>query len=307
MIVRPKTTWFRMLFAWHGSVLNRILAPLFINFLLGLLAVWGATHAAHFFPHLNPVPFSLIGVALAIFVSFRNNACYARYWEARMLWGGMKNQARDLARFVATIPGLPKDDPQVTRALNLTAAFVYALKHQLRDTDPRASLARLVDAGLVEEIMQRECRPQYVLECLQQQLVAWHRQGCYGDILLESGLRKLDALNAVLGGCERIRGTPLPYAYDVLLHRTTYFYCALLPFGLVGSIGMATPVISVFIAYAFLAWHAIASELEDPFGEEPNDLALAALAVDTERALRQTVDAQDMPARVQPDGYFRLR
>ncbi|ALM83076.1 hypothetical protein ASB57_09030 [Bordetella sp. N] len=296
-----------MLFVWHGSVLNRILAPLFINFLLGLLAVWASTHAARFFPHLNPVPFSLIGVALAIFVSFRNNACYGRYWEARMLWGGMKIQARDFARFVTTLTGLPKDDPQVTRAMNLMAAFVYTLKHQLRDSDPRESLAGRLDGALVEEILRRDCRPQYVLECLQAQLVAWHRQGRYGEILLESALRKLDALSVVLGSCERIRGTPLPYAYDVLLHRTTYFYCALLPFGLVGSIGMATPVISVFIAYAFLAWHAIASELEDPFGEEPNDLALAAMAVDAERALLQTVDAPNIPARVLPDEHFRLR
>ncbi|OZI34945.1 hypothetical protein CAL29_15965 [Bordetella genomosp. 10] len=307
MIVRPKTTWFRMLFVWHGSVLHRVLAPLLVNFLLGLLAVWGSTHASHFFPHLNPVPFSLIGVALAIFVSFRNNACYARYWEARTLWGSMKNQARDLARFAITVTDLPKDDPQVARALNLVAAFVYALKHQLRDSDPRDSLARLLDGELVEDILRRDCRPQYILECLQQQLVAWCRQGRYGDILLESGLRKLDTLNAVLGGCERIRGTPLPYAYDVLLHRTTYFYCALLPFGLIGSIGLATPLISVFIAYAFLAWHAIASELEDPFGDEPNDLALASLSVDTERALRQAVDARDMPPRLLPDLDFRLR
>ncbi len=305
MIVRPKANWFRMLFVWHGSVLNRILAPLFINFLLGLLAVWGSTHASRFFPHLNPVPFSLIGVALAIFVSFRNNACYGRYWEARMLWGSVKIQARDFARFFVTVLDMRKDDPQVVHAVNLMVAYVYTLKHQLRDTDPRASLARLVDAGLVEDILRRDCRPQYVLELLQHQLVAWHRQGRYGDILLESALRKLDALSVVLGSCERIRGTPLPYAYDVLLHRTTYFYCALLPFGLVGSIGLATPLISVFIAYTFLAWHAIASELEDPFGEEPNDLALGSMAVDAERALRQSIDAE-MPPRVMPDKYFRL-
>ncbi|MFC4278229.1 bestrophin family protein [Achromobacter aloeverae] len=307
MIVRPKTTWFLMLFAWHGSVLHRVLAPLLVNFLLGVLAVWGSSHASHFFPHLNPVPFSLIGVALAIFVSFRNNACYSRYWEARTLWGGMKNQARDFARFVITVPDLHKDDPQVARVLNLMVAFIYALKHQLRDTDPRPSLVRLLDENEVDQILRRDCRPQYVLECLQRQLVAWHRQGRYGDIMLESGLRKLDALNAVLGGCERIRGTPLPYAYDVLLHRTTYFYCALLPFGLIGSIGLATPVISVFIAYAFLAWHAIASELEDPFGEEPNDLALTSMSIDAERAVRQAVDAKDMPPRLMPDLNFRLR
>jgi len=306
MIVRSKTTWIRLLFSRHGSMFRYIAAPLSLNLLLALLAVYGEHVDPICFMHVSPIPFSLIGVALAIFVAFRNNVCYARFWEARTLWGTMKNTARDLARFFITAPDLPKDDPQVKRAINLLAVFPYTLKHQLRGTDPRPSLTRLLDQELALDILRRECRAQYVLELLQQQLLQWHREGRYGDVLLTAGLQRLDVLSGVLGGCERIRGTPVPYPYDVLLHRTTHVYCAVLPFGLVGSLSWATPFISVFIAYAYLTWHAIASELEEPFGEEPNDLALAAMAVDTERALRQAVDAVILPPRLLPDREFRL-
>ncbi|OZI34944.1 hypothetical protein CAL29_15960 [Bordetella genomosp. 10] len=306
MIVRSKTAWIRLLFSRHGSMLKYIATPLALNLLLALAAVYGEYKDPGFFKELSPIPFSLLGVALAIFVAFRNNVCYARFWEARILWGNMKNTARDLARFFITAPGLSMDDPQVVRAIDLLAAFPYALKHQLRGTDPRANITRLLDRSLAADVLRRECRAQYVLELLQRRLVDWHREGRYGEVLLAAGLQKLGVLSGVLGGCERIRGTPVPYAYDVLLHRTTHVYCAVLPFGLAGSLGWATPFIASFITYAYLAWHAIATELEEPFGVEPNDLALAAMSVDTERALRQAIDAADMPPRLAPDRRFRL-
>ncbi|ALM83075.1 hypothetical protein ASB57_09025 [Bordetella sp. N] len=287
-------------------MLEYIAAPLMLNLLLALAAVYIDYQHPRLFNELSPIPFSLIGVALAIFVSFRNNACYARFWEARTLWGTLKNTERDLARFVTTATNLPKDDFQVERAINLLAAFPYALKHQLRGTDPRSNLTRLLEGGLAMDILRRDCRPQYILELLQSQLVQWQRERRYGDVMLAYGLQRLDALSGVLGGCERIRGTLVPYAYDVLLNRTTHVYCALLPFGLVNSLCWATPLVSVFIAYAYLAWHAIATELEEPFGEEPNDLALTAMSVDTERALRQAVDAVELPPRLAPDRRFHL-
>jgi len=306
MIVRSKTPWIRLLFSRQGSMFKYIAAPLALNLLLALVAVYEERSDPGYFNELSPVPFSLIGVALAIFVAFRNNVCYARFWEARKMWGTMKNTTRDLARFVLTAPQLPKDDARVKRAVNLLAVFPYTLKHQLRGTDPRPSLTRLLEKDLALEVLRRDCRAQYVLELLQQQMMEWHREGQYGEVLLGTGLQGLEILSGVLGGCERIRSTPVPYPYDVLLHRTTHVYCAVLPFGLVGSLSWATPLISVFIAYAYLAWHAIATELEEPFGEEANDLALAAMSVDTERALRQAVDAFNLPPRVMPDRRFRL-
>ncbi len=106
MIVRPKTHWFRMLFAWENSVQNTILAPLGIIVALSLAAVWGYRRSDAFFALPESVPFSLIGVALAIFASFRNNACHERYWEGRKQWGVLTATTRDLVRYVATVPRL---------------------------------------------------------------------------------------------------------------------------------------------------------------------------------------------------------
>ena len=307
MIVRPKLNWFRMLFVWRGSVLHAVLLPLTVILLLSMAVVWGHQRGITLGLHLNPAPFSLIGVALAIFVSFRNNASYDRYWEARKLWGELLIRARDLARQAVTLPGLPPSHPEVQAVIDLLRVFPYTLKHQLRHTDSAADLQQRLPPELVADILTREYQSVHVLRLLSLRLVAWHREGRLSDILFDSCQRHVDGLSAALGGCERIGTTAIPYAYNVLLHRTVYFYSALLPFGLVDSIGVATPVISVFIAYTFMALDALASELENPFGEEANDLPLAALSLTIERSVMETADAPSLPPPAVPDAFYRLR
>jgi predicted membrane chloride channel (bestrophin family) len=96
---------------------------------------------------------------------------------------------------------------------------------------------------------------------------------------------QIHQLSDSVGGCERINNTPIPYPYGVLLHRTVYFYCFLLPFGLVDAIGPATPLISVFVAYTLFALEAIAQQVAEPFGGTPNGLALDAMTRTIERSL----------------------
>ena len=84
-------------------------------------------------------------------------------------------------------------------------------------------------------------------------------------------------MSAVQAGCERIAGTPLPFAYTLLLQRTAYVVCLLLPFGLASTTGLATPLFTALIAYTFFGLDALSEELEDPFGTEANDLALDGL------------------------------
>jgi putative membrane protein len=332
MIVRPKTNWFRMLFAWENSVQNTILAPLAIIVALSLLAVWGYWRSDAFFLCLSPVPFSLIGVALAIFASFRNNACYERYWEGRKQWGVLTTTTRDLVRFAITVtrqddaypcagdghgpldrassdaalPSPTDVHPDARHIASLLIAFVHVLKHQLRGSDPAAALRARLSEPLAAETMHSAYRPHHLLMRVQRTMAAWHRDGRVGDILLATGMAHVDKLNQAAGACERIRTTPVPYPYEVLLHRTTYFYCVLLPFGLVESIGWATPIVAVFIAYAFLALHTIAGELEDPFGQDANDLPLDALCVHIERALREAMGDTNLPPAPVPDARYRL-
>jgi putative membrane protein len=105
----------------------------------------------------------------------------------------------------------------------------------------------------------------------------------------------LNQLSNIVGGCERIASTPIPFPYSVLLHRTVYIYCCLLPFGLVDSIGWMTPLIVAFIGYTFIALDAIVNEIEEPFGEAPNDLALNTICQTIETSLLEML-GQEAPA-----------
>ena len=99
----------------------------------------------------------------------------------------------------------------------------------------------------------------------------------------------LGRLTEALGGCERIASTPIPFTYSVIIHRTIYSYCLLLPFGLVDAIGPMTPVIVAFIAYTFFALEALGSEIEEPFGTAANDLALDQLCWTIETAVLESL------------------
>ena len=95
----------------------------------------------------------------------------------------------------------------------------------------------------------------------------------------------LNGLSEVLGACERLTSTPLPYPYPVMIHRTLYFYCFLLPFGLVSTLGYMTPLFSVLVAYTFIVFEALAEQIEEPFGTAPNDLPLEHICSHIERSL----------------------
>ncbi|MEE7566768.1 bestrophin, partial [Xanthomonas sp. Kuri4-3] len=114
---------------------------------------------------------------------------------------------------------------------------------------------------------------------------------------------RLQAMAGVQAGCERIVGTPLPFAYTLLLHRCAWLFCVLLPFGLASTLGWATPVVSVVLAYAFFGLDQLGEEMEDPFGLEPNDLPLDALVRTIEIDLRAALDEHPLPEPLLPRDY----
>lgn len=312
MVVRPHLHWFRMLFAWRGSVLPQLLPRLFLVFCISMVAV--AVHA-HWVPitvNLSTTPFSLVGIALAVFLGFRNNASYDRYWEARKLWGQLLNDSRSLARQARTLPrasgaanGVADADGQALgEFMQVLGALPHALRHQLRRTDARADLAARLPAPLFERVMAARYRPMAIVLWLGEWVQQRTQAGALDAYAALAFDRNLNALSDVIGGCERIASTPLPFAYSVMIQRTVYFFCAALPFGLVESIGNFTPVFSVFVAYTFMAHEAIASQLEDPFGQEDNDLALNALSVMIEDAVRDTMGEPSLPVQVKPRRGF---
>lgn len=279
MIIRKKEHWFKMLFVWHGSVLPALLPRLFLLFILSLGIVYLRGIIFSFKIPLNPAPLTLFGFVLALFLGFRNNASYDRFWEGRKLWGALLNTARSLTRQALTLKNNKETSLSVPDFINLLGAFIFALKHQLRGTDAYEDLKHRLSKDQLETVVQSKYKPAVIMRLLaewvqkakEEERIDSIQQACFDE--------NFDKLSDILGGCERIVSTPIPYSYRVLLHRTVYIYCFLLPFGLVDSLGWFTPLIVVFVAYTFVAFEAIADEIEEPFGTEANDLALNSMSV----------------------------
>ena len=179
------------------------------------------------------------------------------------------------------------------------AAFAYALKHQLRATDPRADLVCRLDALALERAGAARFTSSVILLGLAQRLAAEQKAGAFSEWQLQSMDRNLNLLTEAGGACERIANTPIPYTYRVLMNRTVMIYCLLLPVGLSTTIGWLTPLVATFVAYTFLALDVIGEQIEEPFGTEPNDLALAAMCHGIEVSICEMVD--EVPLSTPPE------
>ena len=303
MIVRPHLHWFRLLFIWRGSVLPYIASRLGLVLAVSVLAVlcrdwWLSEHAAS---ALSIPPFTLMGVALAIFLGFRNSVSYERYWEARKQWGALLIAARSLTRQVAS--GAPSDHALQHDVVRRLAAFVFALKHQLRRTDPQADLACRLDADELARMSTATPAAPLILLGLARRLATAQTAGAFGELQLHAIDRNLNLLTEAGGACERIANTPIPYTYRVLMNRTVMVYCLLLPIGLSPSIGWLTPLVATFIAYTFLALDVIGEQIEEPFGSEPNDLALAAMSHGIEASICAMIGASPLSQPPEANDY----
>jgi len=282
-----------MLFVWRGSVLQTILAQLLWTTAFAVLVTLSHGRLFQWKVPLNFVPFSLIGLTLAIFLGFRNGTSYSRFWEARTLWGSLLNETRTLVRQVLTLADAPAEANVPTMRL---IAFVHALRHQLRGTDAAADLARLLPPGDCARLQAARFKPAMLLLMVGEWMRGQRQEGRLDPMLAQSMEVPLGRLTEALGGCERIANTPIPFTYSVIIHRTIYLYCVLLPFGLVDAIGPMTPVVVAFIAYTFFALEALGAEIEEPFGTDANDLALDAMSRTIESTLREMLgEPQPVP------------
>ncbi|WP_218659261.1 bestrophin family protein [Citrobacter portucalensis] len=303
MIVRPQQHWLRLIFVWHGSVLSKIFSRLLLNFLLSIAVIimlpWYTMLGIKF----TLAPFSILGVAIAIFLGFRNNACYSRYVEARHLWGQLMIASRSLLREVKTT--LP-DDAELGQFVRLQIAFAHCLRMTLRRNPQAEPLTKYLSEKDLQTIFAAQSPANRILLLMGGWLAVRRRDGQLSDILFHSLNNRLNDMSAVLAGCERIANTPVPFAYTLILHRTVYLFCIMLPFALVVDLHYMTPFISVLISYTFISLDALAEELEDPFGTENNDLPLDAICNAIEIDLLQMNDETNVPAKHMPDKHYQL-
>jgi ion channel-forming bestrophin family protein len=231
---------------------------------------------------------TLVGGALALLLVFRTNSSYDRFWEGRKLWGGIVNETRNLVR---TASAFLSEDPETLREIVLwTMAFPWTAMARLRgkllqETFPPA-FAEELPSDVVQRVATAKHVPLAVAMRITELLERARSRGQIDSYRL--GLIDLNTqqLMDYLGGCERIRSTPLPYAYTVHLRRALIFYCFTLPFALEPRFGWSTIPAVLLTCYIFFGIEEIGVEIEDPFGEDENDLPLERICQSIEQPLR---------------------
>lgn len=292
MMVSNRGSVFRLLF-WQWK-----LATLFV--VAGLSAT-----AAHELLELRwlalpPLPLGVAGGALGIFVSFRTNSAYARWWEGRQLWGKLVNASRMFSsQAVAYLERA--DAPGVASALarelvTRHVGYVHWLRCALRDQRPHEDpdVVRLLGA----ELEGLGAEPNVGHALLHRQLVALARAERRGELdamRLTSMDQTIASLLDVQGGCERIKRTPMPRGYSFIAERLVMGYAFVFPLGVVRDLGWGTPLLSTFVCLAFALIGEAGRVLEDPFTLFWNGLPLSALSTTIESNARARLGDAELP------------
>ncbi|MDO1446796.1 bestrophin family ion channel [Rhodocytophaga aerolata] len=220
--------------------------------------------------------FSLLGIVLSILLVFRTNTAYDRWWEGRKLWGGLVNNSRNMALMVHSLL-----EGQATEDRNFYAKhianFAIAMKEHLRKG---VKLEELHHLDPVEQkiYQSRQHIPNHIISQLYERTQQLQKNGTisgYDAIPLKTHLQ---AFTDILGACERIKKTPIPFSYSIYIKTFIMLYTVILPFGLLEEFGYYTILLVMFIFYAFIGVELMAEEIEDPFGLDCNDLPTGNIA-----------------------------
>lgn len=268
------------------------------------------------------LPFSIAGIlgsALAIFIAFRNQSSYARWWEARTIWGGINNNSRIFARQIianvnnaVVIGKVSNQDADIYKKemIYRQIAFAHSLRLHLRKQNSLNEIQHLLSENEFEEIKLKHNRPNILLytqglrikEAMQKEML-----GAFDNISMEPNLATFSNWQ---GACERIKNTPLPMNYQYFTKLFLYAFICVLPICLIGDFTkmnmefMVIPV-SFMICFVFAVMNRVGEINENPFENQISDIPMTALCNTIERDLKEMLN-DTLPDKLEPQNGYLL-
>jgi putative membrane protein len=269
----PKV-WFSLVFHAYSRAVMRTLTPalIFIAFytagvcyiLLDVLRF----HESDF--HTTISMHSLLGIVLGLFLVFRTNSSYDRWWEGRKLWGSLVNNTRNVSHKLNAF--LEKSDTENRRWFALMIPnLVFSIKEHLRG-GVKLSELEATDEEFLENLRNAKHVPNRLSSMLYTRVNDLYKSKAISGDQLFLLDKELKEFSDILGACERIRNTPIPYSYSMYIKQFIFIYVITLPMAFVTTSGYLTVPVVVLITFVLLSVELIAEEIEDPFGRDINDL-----------------------------------
>lgn len=275
-----KLNWFQVAFKLEMSVIPAIFPWVMFCAIYGFLV-------SLFYNFGFSIPFAersgvltnailTFNIGFTLLLVFRTNTANERFWEGRQQWGALVNTVRNLAQgiFIVVQEQSPNDRAKKEATLRLLVAFAIAMKLHLRAEPLDDQLASLMSEIQYFKLKDTQHPPLQIAFWIRDYLQHQHERNCLNIYQLTSLHNLVDNFVDILGGCERILKTPLPLIYSMKLRQLLLIFCLILPFEIVSNLTWWTGLVTAFVSFTLLSIEEIGSEIEDPFGHDPNDLPL---------------------------------
>ena len=266
----PKT-WFALIF---HSYSRQVVLTLFPALLFMGLYTTGITYFLLDYMGLSflstTVVHSLLGIVLGLFLVFRVNSAYDRWWEGRKLWGLLLNNSINLASKLSAY--LPEDDKMNRNYFaQIIPNFAVSMKEHLRKGVDFEDLD-IAEEGFLAKLKGKEHIPNTISLMIYKRINQLYMdKKLTGDqfFVLDKEVKEF---SDILGGCERIRNTPIPYSYSMFIKKFIFTFTITLPFAFMTEFHYWTVPIVLMVFFILVSVELIAEEIEDPFGKDVNDL-----------------------------------
>jgi len=283
--------------------------------------------------HLPWQPLSLIGIAVAFYLGFKNNSSYERLWEARKIWGGIVNTSRsftvasrDFITNQFATEKISQADLQAIqkRLVYRHIAWIKALTYQLRVVQPWEhanrfdqayrefvgttvseksfeALKNYLSAEDYAYVMRKGNRASHLLSLQSSDLKNLRQTELIEDFRHMELQAFITECYNLQGQSERIKNFPFPRQYASVNYYFTIIFILLLPFGMVDIFSTITPTymiwltipFSVISSWVFWCMEMIGDYSENPFEGLYNDVPINAIATSIEIDIRQMLDEND--------------
>ena len=287
MISYNTKDWFTFIFRFHKADTFRTLFPIMLAIgaysgIIGYLEVEYWQLADNSYVKNITIMHGMLGFVISLLLVFRTNTAYDRWWEGRKMWGSLVNNSRNLAIKLSVILTDEKDRAYFRKII---PSYASILNKHLKDEETGKQLFDDVDL----EIDHHKHRPNQVAKILFQKINDLYvSKKITGDQLIILNAEVL-SFTEICGACERIKNTPIPYSYSAFLKKFIFFYVMTLPFGYSFSLGYYVAPVVVFIFYVLASLELIAEEIEDPFGNDENDLPTKKIAANIKKHVEELI------------------
>lgn len=240
--------------------------------------------------HVEPMFFSLVGLIISLILVFRLNSAYDKWWEGRKQWGALVNHCRTIASNFHAV--LPAEDKETRIYLaGQISNFPFSLARHLRKQRNYPDIKE-VDENLVHDLVQSTNPPHLIATRLFMKMETLCRENKLNNYDKLNIKPQIQAFIDVLGACERIASTPIPFSHSSFIKSFIVIYILVLPFGLIDTFHYFAILASTLISYALVGVELISEEIEDPFGEDSNDLPLTYLSNKIKQSVYTTFELE---------------